>query len=172
MLDIGATQQAFADLVGVSQQAISKQVEKGVLRPGQTMRQWLLAYCEHLRDQAAGRGGDDQANLTRARAEEAQMKTANLRLDYNMKLGAVVVAKDAADAIGDWCRFANREYLQGLNNIVLEIQSAHNITVDNELVERIAHPTIERIKGHADKLGRDLVAGEGDVLPARDSADT
>jgi hypothetical protein len=118
-----------------------------------------VAYIRGLRLVAAGRGGDYQANLAKARAEESEIRTATLRLDYNAKLGSLILADDAAKAISDWCRFANQEYRQGLQNIVAEIQNAYRMTVDVQLVDRIAEPTMERIKNYAGTLGRDLVMG-------------
>lgn len=67
-----ATQSGFARLVGTSRQAINKHVEKGVLKEGQTYAEWLQIYCDRLRDEAAGRGGDQQSTLTAVRIEETQ----------------------------------------------------------------------------------------------------
>ena len=67
-----ATQSGFARLVGTSRQAINKHVEKGVFKEGQTYTEWLQIYCDRLRDEAAGRGGDQQSTLTAVRIEETQ----------------------------------------------------------------------------------------------------
>jgi len=153
-----ANQSSFGRLVGISQPSVKEFFDKGVLGPDQTLKQWLLAYTKRMRDQAAGRGGDDQFNLSKARAEESILKTAKLRLEYNREIGVTVVAEDAAAVITDWCRFGNREYSQGINRLVSEIQNQYGITIDNKLVESIAGPTTERIKDHAEKLGSDLVS--------------
>lgn len=78
-LSQSATQSGFARLVGTSRQAINKHVEKGVLKEGQTYGEWLQVYCDRLRDEAAGRGGDQQSTLTAVRIEETQENIAEKR---------------------------------------------------------------------------------------------
>jgi hypothetical protein len=132
----------------------------------------LKAYILDLREKAAGRGGDDQVNLTKARAEESMINAATKRLEYNARLGQLVPADDAAMVITDWCGFANREYQQCVFRLVSEIQAAYSIKVDQSLVEKIVLSTTERIKGHAEYLGRDLVAGVDEVREAGSAADS
>jgi hypothetical protein len=67
-----ASQSGFARLVGTSRQAINNHVVKKVLTDGDTYAEWLLIYCERQREEAAGRGGDQQSTLTAVRIEETQ----------------------------------------------------------------------------------------------------
>ena len=69
-LDVPIQQQEFAQLVGVSESAVSYWLTDGVLPRGGTGRDWLLAYVERLREQAAGR--DPTGDLTRQRARLAK----------------------------------------------------------------------------------------------------
>lgn len=48
-LDKPCTQEEFGELVGISQQAVSNLVGRGVLKPGQTAQHWLDRYLSHLR---------------------------------------------------------------------------------------------------------------------------
>lgn len=91
ILDEACRQADFAVLVGISQPAVSDLVSKGVLDNGAPLRQWLLAYCLRLREQAAGRmgsevGGLDLAQERAALAREQRMgieiKNAVLRGEY------------------------------------------------------------------------------------------
>ena len=66
-LDNTCTQQAFADLVGIGQPAVSDMLARGVIQPGQTARQWILDSFTHLREQAAGRGADGELAANRAK---------------------------------------------------------------------------------------------------------
>lgn len=77
------TQKDFGLLVGISQPAVSDLISRGVLVDGDTVGSWLLAYCDNLRLQAAGRGGDaagaltaERARLARAQAEKIEMQNA------------------------------------------------------------------------------------------------
>lgn len=91
MLDLPCRQGDFGALVGVTQQAVSDLISRGVLENGVPLRQWLLAYCARLREQAAGRlgsgdGGLDLAQERAALAREQRLgiaiKNAVLRGDY------------------------------------------------------------------------------------------
>lgn len=44
------TQQAFAELVGVTQPTVSGLVSRGVLLPGQSAQEWLHRYLTNLRE--------------------------------------------------------------------------------------------------------------------------
>lgn len=80
-LDTPWTQTNFGDLVGIGQPVVSDLIARNVLEPGQTARQWLDAYCAHLREMAAGRGMDGElayqrAEDTRIRRERNEIKLA------------------------------------------------------------------------------------------------
>jgi len=88
LLDLTAqiTQQRFGEVVGVSQQAVSDLVRRGVLSEIAPAGAWLLAYCGHLREVAAGRAtsGDldlasERAALAKAQREKIEMQNAVTR---------------------------------------------------------------------------------------------
>ena len=54
-LEQPCTQQNFADLVGISQPAVSQLVSRGVLLPEQTAQRWLDRYLTNLREQIVSR---------------------------------------------------------------------------------------------------------------------
>lgn len=86
-LDTTCTQAEFGALVGVSQPAVSDMLAREVLQPGRTAGQWLLDYCAHLREQAAGRGADGElafqrSELARVSRERAEIKLALERREY------------------------------------------------------------------------------------------
>ena len=58
-----ATQAALADLVGVTQPTISNLMAEGKLPATGTLGELLHAYCQRLRDQAAGRLGSELGGL-------------------------------------------------------------------------------------------------------------
>lgn len=76
------SQAAFAEIVGISQQAVSDLARRGVLKSDAAGAEWLLAYCEKLREEAAGRSGslaEARAALDNARREEVEMRNAAKR---------------------------------------------------------------------------------------------
>ncbi|KRB18640.1 hypothetical protein ASE08_05240 [Rhizobacter sp. Root16D2] len=97
------TQEQFGDLVGVSQQAISELLGRGILKAGQPASAWLRAYTKHLREQAAGRGADgelarERARLAREQADRVAMDNAvNRRELAPVAVLELVLAKMAGD---------------------------------------------------------------------------
>lgn len=85
-LDAPCLQSDFGVMVGISQQAVSTHASSGLLKPGAPLREWLLAYCDHLREQAAGRSGTELANqralLAAAQRERIEMQNAITRKDH------------------------------------------------------------------------------------------
>ena len=65
VVDLSApfSQTALAELVGVTQPAISAMVSDGKLQGDGTLGEVLQAYCQRLRLQAAGRMGDEVGGL-------------------------------------------------------------------------------------------------------------
>lgn len=104
------SQAQFAELVGVSEAKVSQLVADGIIARGDTGQQWLHAYCERLREVAAGRqseelGGLDlvqeRAALARAQREGVQIKNAVLLKEYApVDLLAKVLAT-ASQAVAD-----------------------------------------------------------------------
>lgn len=89
-LDAIVSQAEFAQMVGVSEASISKRVSEGVLTRGENVHAWLVGYCEHLRDQAAGRIGEtlgldlvqERAGLARAQREAQELKNQVARGEF------------------------------------------------------------------------------------------
>ena len=66
------TQAQFGDLVDMSQQNVSALIGRGVLAPGGSLGDWLIAYCEHLRGMASDRESDSPLAVQRARLASEQ----------------------------------------------------------------------------------------------------
>lgn len=86
-LDAVVTQATFGALVGVSQQAVSDLQARGVLAAGQPVGVWLTAYCDHMREVAAGRDPDgllagERTRLAREQADRIALQNALARREY------------------------------------------------------------------------------------------
>jgi len=160
-LDHPVSQRDFGLIVGLTQQTVSEAVRRKILPTNGTLGDWLKAYCQRLREQATGRAGDKQVDLTICRAEESEMKTNLLRPEYEEKLGKLIIAADAEYLLRDWAGLANREFGIGVEDIVAAIESEHGIVIDREKVTKIAGATIERVRAHAEAIGRRLAPGVG-----------
>lgn len=91
MFDLSSqvSQQAFGALVGISQPAVSDLISRGVLVNGGAAGEWLIAYCAHIREIAAGRAtnGDldlatERARLASEQADKVAMQNAIMRREY------------------------------------------------------------------------------------------
>ena len=90
VLDQTVSQSEFAQMIGVSEARVSQLVSEGVITRGDTAAGWLVAYCERLRDQAAGRMGEtygldlvqERAALAREQREGQVIKNAVARKEF------------------------------------------------------------------------------------------
>ncbi|MGE0329702.1 MAG: hypothetical protein AB7P37_03305 [Ramlibacter sp.] len=74
------TQTEFAELEGISQPAVSDLQKRGIYKPDRTIKGNHLAYVEHLREQAAGRGADGELAANRAALAATTNERAQLKL--------------------------------------------------------------------------------------------
>jgi phage terminase Nu1 subunit (DNA packaging protein) len=79
--DSRATQAVIGQLVGVSQQAISALVNDGKIPATGTVGAVLLAYCERLREQAAGRMGEEGGGLDLVQERAALARSQRIAQD-------------------------------------------------------------------------------------------
>ncbi|MGE0310034.1 MAG: terminase small subunit [Lautropia sp.] len=108
MLNIPATTATFGELVGVGERKVRDLVEREILRQGATLDRWLLDYCAHIREQAAGRAGHNDAGLTSERARLAKEQADRLEMQNRItrrELAPVslieeVLAKAASEVAG------------------------------------------------------------------------
>lgn len=98
-LDKQAAQVEFAEIIGVSESAVSDMVRRGVIKRGDTLGRWLLDYCANLRENAAGRDAElarERARLAREQADRIAMKNAIERREY----APIAVIEDALADVG------------------------------------------------------------------------
>lgn len=100
MVDGVMTQEEFGALVGISQQAVSALVVAGVLDVGDSGRDWLLAYCNRLREQAAGRlGTEGGLDLVQERAALARVQRERIELSNAVSRGTFAPIEVLGDVL-------------------------------------------------------------------------
>ena len=162
-LDVEADQTSFARLVGVSQQAISGRVSDGRLEKGETLQQWLHVYLEDLREQASGRGGDEQANFQRARAREMEASSKLKEMQYHEKMGTLIHAEHARAFLSDWAQFARSEIDAAFDGFIAAVEDQIDEPLPAELREKYAGTALRRIRDFTGKLVGSS-AGGGDSV--------
>lgn len=85
------SQSEFGAWVGLSEARVSQLMAEAVLTRGDNGHEWLVAYCERLRDVAAGRGSmenggldlvQERAALARSQREAQEIKNAVARGEF------------------------------------------------------------------------------------------
>lgn len=176
-LDAHISQAEFAQIIGVSEARVSQLMSDGALTRGETAASWLIAYCERLRDQAAGRLGDslgldlvqERAALAREQRIGQEIKNAVARKEYAPVGLLADVLGQASSAVVD--RF---EQLEGAlrkacpslpdeakTTVMQVIASARNEWIRS--TEKLLSDSIDAM------LAEDSMADSGDVFPSADS---
>lgn len=149
-LDSKVNQVEFAEVVGISKQAVSAHVQAGVLHEGGSLRVWLRAYCDRLRVEAAGRAPSDareRRDMAAARKDEVQAQLAEREL-YRQD-GLIVDIESVRHAMTEWAAVARNEFLAAVENAVTAIESQHGITVERAIYQTDIDAALRAIGSYA-----------------------
>ena len=163
-----AKQTQFARMAGISQPAVHQLLSKGVLEQGQTYAEWLGAYLENLRTQAAGREQDERLVTERIRQSRAD---ANLKdLEYFERLGKVVWVDDVAEQLDRLVNAVQLGISSATGLIIEGIESRYSITLDDELVHAPLRAALASVAGELEKPApADSESGAGSGTATADS---
>ncbi len=81
VLEQPVSQAEFAQMIGVSEARVSQMVGEGIIVRGDTAHEWLVGYCERLRDQAAGRAGSEAGGLDLVQERAALARSQRIAQD-------------------------------------------------------------------------------------------
>ncbi|WP_292414214.1 MULTISPECIES: hypothetical protein [unclassified Methylophaga] len=129
-----ANQSHIALAVGKSQQAVSKLAAKIGVAENLTNGQLLQALFQRLTDEAAGRGGADQAELTRMRIRESMAKAIAMETQNLKDLGLLISVEDLEPMLEQWATVSRSEVSNALMKIVADIEGEHDIAVNQDMV--------------------------------------
>jgi len=147
-LDQATSQQAFGSIVGISQQAVSQMLSKGVLSPGGSAGQWVLEYCLHLREAAAGRATDGSIDLPTERALLARAQRQGQEIKNKVAEGLYAPIESLTDVLANAAQAAVDHFEQipasinrvcpGLDQAVRDLIMATIANARNEFVRKTA----------------------------------
>jgi phage terminase Nu1 subunit (DNA packaging protein) len=151
------TQEDFGQLVGISQQRVGQLLVEGTLQREGTAAQWLLAYCERLREQAASRDKDlttERAALARSQRVGQDLKNAVAQAEYAPigVLGDVLAAASAA--VVDRFDALPAQLRKACPTLPLEAREVIGKTIASARNEWIRH-TAELVVQRLDQLTED-----------------
>lgn len=153
------TQADFAEIVGISEAAVSQMVADGVLVRGETAHEWIMTYCDRLREIAAGRaaaGGLDlateRAALAREQRERIWMQNAVTRKELTPTValeqvlaGAAAKVAGVLDAIPGMVRRRVPQLAAAdIDLIAAEVAKARNTVAAMSLADIEEHDSGER----------------------------
>jgi hypothetical protein len=145
-LDNPATQSGFGVLVGISQQAVSKLVTKGVIPKAGSYREWLLAYTDALRTTASGR--EEEARLTSARIREADASAALKELNFHKQAETLVEVSAIEPLLISWAARALSAVQAAEAKIIEGLESKHGLSIDVDLISGPLRSALKTIADH------------------------
>lgn len=169
--DKPCTQVELGEHLGVSDRSIREICKRnGWNSEFMSRREFRLAYIEDLREKAAGRSGEDQAALTKARTQDA-MAGANLKeLQYHQTVGNLVPVNEIEPLLVDWAANGRAQVVNAKERAIAAIESKYDIEIDPELVDEPFAVALESIGGYAQYLDGDVEESrEGLAAPEIDS---
>lgn len=168
-LTMAISQDQFAAVVGISQPRVAQLIAEGVLQRDGTAGQWLLAYCERLREQAAGRGQEltmERAALARSQRIGQDIKNAVAQGEYAaIGLLADVLAEASASVAARFDSLAAQ--LQRRFPQLDETDRAQLMT----MVAAARNAWVEETEALTMKRLDEMAAEDDDQAPAPDLAD-
>jgi len=166
-LQIAVTQKVFGEIVGISQPAVSDLIKRGILTDGDIASNWLIAYCSHLREQAAGRAGSDgsldlvseRARLAKEQADKVAFQNAITRNQLApVDLLEEVLAKAAARINGKFDSIPGRvkRRFPSLPSEAIDLIDSEISIVRNE----VASMSLNDINDNVTIADEDIVSGD------------
>ncbi len=170
MPTIKTTQREFAKLLGISQQAVSKLANRGVLTPGASLSQWTREAWQWQAEQAAGRQSlngqydliGQRARLAKEQADKTNIEVRKLRGElYPASLWADLFSSAAsiikARLLGLHNKIASRYRLE--TKVILAIEDECRNLLTELGQERLPAEIVKRLVDW-EQDGRDREADE------------
>lgn len=157
------SQGQFGDLVGISQQAVSLLMQRKILVDGASADEWLLAYCDHLRSVAAGRGGEASLELAAERARLAKEQADKIAMQNAVTRGELAPAYLLEEVLARVGAKAGRilETIPGLVRRRQPLLTADDIAAVAEVVAKARNLVAKMNLADVDAEGQ----GESDLAP-------
>jgi len=95
-----------------------------------------IKYIRYLRELAAGRGGDKQADLTESKIRQAEADARLKELAYFEKIEMLVDAEWVSEQIANHATVTRTEVENSIEQIVAAIESEHGVTVERTKIEK------------------------------------
>lgn len=122
-----------------------------------------IAYIRDIREKAAGRSGDEQMSLTRARTKNATADTELKHIQIREKSGELVPVAGIEPQITAMITAARQELLSLPAQLAVEINALHGVDIDPDLIQQRIYDALNHLtrSNFADPAGDDGQGHEG-----------
>lgn len=131
-----------------------------------------VAYIRYMRNVAAGRGGDEQESLVKARTREAQINAQAKELQYFRDVGTLVAVDEIEPVLANWAVLARSEVKNAVEKIIAGIESKHSIEVDQEIIDESLGAAYSAIASYPTNAASNAEPGGEEMGTATQSLDT
>ena len=135
-LDSSLSQTDFAELIGVSKEAVSKRVRSGALTEGASCRTWLDEYLTLLREEASGRSHENKFDAKHWAAEERKQNALFKEQARLIQAGDLVTVESVAVPLENFAHSINKGLMQVGREQTIAIRSKYEIDLDAEVIEK------------------------------------
>lgn len=157
------TQAEIGEHLDMDQSRVSRLTERGVLSRGCSLDEARREYIRHLREQAAGRGGDGQSRLVDQRARQAEADAQLKELEYWTRIGKLVAVEDLQPLMESWSVSARASIENAVERILTGIESQHGIEIDRSAVDAGLAVAYDAIAAYPSR--RDNADAGGESVP-------
>lgn len=163
------TQVAFGELVGISQQAVSDFVRVAALGPGVSGGEVLRAYCDRLREVAAGRASAEEGGLDLVQERAALAR--EQRLGYEIKNAIARREYASISLLAETLALASQAVVERFEQLPGALKRACpdlSEAARDQVMTVIAAARNEWVQDTARLVSERLVAAGDDDAPAED----
>lgn len=154
------TQLEIAEHLSMSERNVRSVLKKiGIDHRSASLDEIRVGYIRMLREEAAGRGGAEQYDLTRARARQAEADAQLKELQFHERVGSLVEADWVSELISDHAISTRNEIDQAIDRLFLSIENEHGIRIDRTTADRALADAYRTIQDHPKIVDEEV--GEG-----------
>ena len=157
VVDLSAkwTVRGVAAVLGADPAAVQKLANRGVFDGCGTLGEAVQAAWKDRSEAAAGRGGDDQAELTRQRARQAAADADLKELQYAQATGELVSISELEPRLTSLVLAMRTELLSANQRQFAHIESQHGLNLDRETLDAIMHAALRSMASLPRVAGQD-----------------
>jgi len=122
-----------------------------------------VGYIRHLRNQAAGRGGDHQKEAALAKIRESSATAQLKELDFYEKIKLLVPVEEIEPILDNWAVLARSEIKNAVDKIIANLESKHGIEIEQGLIDESLGSAFTAIGSYPRNISQDDVESGEEV---------